>query len=73
MDKIKKMTLQIFHTVSRKLSWSQISEHFTIINVFRGQGGGKYNILRKKKSLYGIDSPKNVVYLQLILSILILL
>lgn len=48
MDKIKKMTLQIFHTVSRKLSWSQISEHFTIINVFRGQGDGKYNILRKK-------------------------
>lgn len=48
MDKIKKMTLQIFHTVSRKLSWSQISEHFTIINVFRRQGGGKYNILRKK-------------------------
>lgn len=31
MDKIKKMTLQIFHTMSRKLSWSQISEHFTII------------------------------------------
>lgn len=48
MDKVKKMTLQIFHTVSRKLSWFQISEHFTIINVFRGQGGGKYNILRKK-------------------------
>lgn len=33
MDKIKKMTLQIFHTVSRKLSWSQISEHFTIIKM----------------------------------------
>ena len=50
MDKIKKMTLQFFHTVSRKLSWSQISEHFTIINVFRGQGGGKYNILRKEST-----------------------
>ena len=49
MDKVKKMTLQIFQTVSRKISWSQICEHFTIINVFRGQGGGKYNILRKKK------------------------
>ncbi len=31
MDKVKKMTLQIFLTVSRKLSWSQISEHLTII------------------------------------------
>lgn len=48
MDKVKKMTLQIFQAVSGKISWSQISEHFTIINVFRGQGGGKYNILRKK-------------------------
>ena len=50
MDKIKKMTLQIFHTVSRKISWSQISEHFTIINVFRGQGGGKYNILEMEST-----------------------
>ncbi len=31
MDKVKKMTLQIFQMVSRKLSWSQISEHLTII------------------------------------------
>jgi len=31
MDKVKKMTLQIFQTVSRKLSWSQIGEHLTII------------------------------------------
>ncbi len=39
----------------------------------RGQGGGKYKYFKKEKSLYGIDFPKNVVYLQLILSILILL
>jgi hypothetical protein len=31
MDKVKKMTLQIFQMVSRKLRWSQISEHLTII------------------------------------------
>ena len=31
MYKVKKMTLQIFLMVSRKLSWSQISEHLTII------------------------------------------
>lgn len=31
MDKVKKMTLQIFQTVSRKLSWSQIGEHLPII------------------------------------------
>lgn len=31
MDKVKKMTFQIFQTVSRKISWSQIGEHLTYI------------------------------------------
>lgn len=48
MDKVKKMTLQIFQMVSRKLRWSQIVNTSLLYNVFRGQGGGKYNILRKK-------------------------